>query len=50
MAAIWFVGGIAAATLAAKERIKKAGDHAFVAGWSACLKAHDEKNPEVRNV
>lgn len=49
-ALIWFGLGAAAASIAAAQRFKKVGDLEFVRGWSACLKAQDEKNPEVRNV
>jgi len=50
MATLWFVGGILAASLAAKERIRKVGDLQFVRGWAAAQKARDEADPEVRRV
>ena len=50
MAVLWFSGGILAASLAARERIRKAGDLEFVRGWAAAQKARDEQDPEVRRV
>ena len=50
MAVLWFVGGVAAASLAARERVRRVGDLEFVRGWSAAQKARDEQDPEVRNV
>lgn len=47
-AAFWFGGGMLAASLAAAERIRKAGDVEFLKGWTACLRKFDEDHPEVR--
>ena len=48
VAAIWFTLGLAAAGLAAAERIKKVRDLEFVRGWNAANRRHDADNPEVK--
>ncbi|HEY7823277.1 MAG TPA: hypothetical protein VIG24_10600 [Acidimicrobiia bacterium] len=47
-AALWFVAGLAAAGLAAQERVRRVRDLEFVRGWNAANRRHDQENPEVR--